>query len=581
MNRYNLIWIFVDGVRRYASSPEALKKGDDRGRLSAMDDFAAESVEFSNVVTSAPSTFQSLSAMATGMHSYHVNRNFADFIFDRSAFPSIGQTLREVGYHDYAFLMHKSSREILQSLFPMIPRRFWPKGLSHRQWWGNRDIFRAVKKTLTMGAVKPAFFFVDYNCRRDPDTSAIVNSTIGLFREAGYTSDNTIMILCSDHGYPDASKNIGPEFHKQSRLGHDVVLTDDNIMIPLFIQYPGCLSGTKIETTIATVDILPTILQILGKDIPLDVHGHSLLPLVAGDEESRHMMEGRFHRCDSRLSCQVGRGTVIRNGHYKYVYYHDDVRGRNEEFYDIRHDPWERTDLIGTQDSMVLKNLRTFRKQFWASEREAHAAQLSYLFKRFKYNYGEQIKGAKAILITDSCSPVFLEMLIKIVSKVNPDAIIYVLFVGEKPTRFDGQAVPIYAAVQGWHEMTPKAVRKLLAGKYFDVLLVPFNTSEGRDNASLIHALRAVKAPCRAFLDYNMSSFTRSISYEWRLFKAAWPFIKQEPFLCIQTFLFFLVKVVLRTRVITRLRTRIDGWLGRQPDYEALERKMHRTVSYD
>jgi hypothetical protein len=581
MNGYNLIWLFVDGVRRYPSSPEAIEKGDDRGRLRVMDDFASESVEFLNVVTSAPSTFQSLSAMASGMHSYHVNRNFDDFIFDNDAFPSIGKNLREDGYHDYAFLMHRSTRETLQSLFPMIPRRFWPNGLSHGRWWNNRDIFRAVEKTLTMGVENPAFFFVDYNCRRDPETSATVSSTINLFREAGYTRSNTTMILCSDHGYPDASKGMGPEFHKQNRLGHDAVLTDDNIMIPLLIQFPGCPSGAKVDTTIATIDIFPTILDILGKPVPRGVHGKSLLPLVNGDEKYRHMMTGRFHRCDSRLSCQVGRGTAIRNGHYKYVYYHDDVRGRNEEFYDICHDEWERTDLIGNEDPQVLQNLETFREQFRASEEEAHAAQLSYLFERFNHSYGEQIKGAGTVLITDSCSLLFLEMLVKIVRKVNAQAVISVLFVEGEPTELDGQVAPINADVRGWHELTPKAIRALLAGNSFDLLLVPYNTSERRDNASLTRALRVINAPCKAFLDYNMRSFTRSISYEWRLFNAAWPFIRHEPLLCMRTFLFFLVKVVLRTGMVTGLRSRIDRWTGRQPDFKALERKRETTTFSD
>jgi hypothetical protein len=581
MSQYNLIWIFVDGVRRYPSSPEAIEKGDDRGRLRVMDDFAKESVEFLNVVTSAPSTFQSLSAMASGMHSYHINRNFDDFVFDKSAFPSIGQTLCENGYHDYAFLMHPSTREVLQGLFPMIPRRYWPKGLSHAQWWSNREIFRAVEKTLSMGVENPAFFFVDYNCRRDPETTTIVSRTIERFREAGYISENSIMILCSDHGYPDASKDMGPEFHKRARLGHDAVLTDDNIMIPFFLQYPGCPANTKIETTVATIDIFPTIMEILGKATPPGLHGKSLIPLVNGHIEYRQMMEGRFHRCDSRLSCQIGRGTVIRNGRYKYVFYHDGSRGRNEEFFDIRHDEWECNDLIDSQKPHVLMNLNILRGEFLKSEQDAYAAQLNYLFKRFKDNYGEQIKGAEKILITDSCSALFLDILVKIIREVNEHAIISMLFIESEPNDLEGAVVPIDAKVSNWRELSPRTIRTLLAGKSFDILLVPFNTSERRDNTRLVHALKAVKAPCRAFLDYNMRCFTRSISYEWRLFKAAWPFIKHEPILCMRTFLLFLVKVVFRTRIVGWLRSRIDAWLGRVPDWKAFRDKRYTTASSD
>ena len=72
---YNVVWLFIDSVRRYYTD-------DDRSRFKFMDEFAKESVEFKNVVTSAPSTFMSVSAMMSGMPSYYINRNFDDFIFD-------------------------------------------------------------------------------------------------------------------------------------------------------------------------------------------------------------------------------------------------------------------------------------------------------------------------------------------------------------------------------------------------------------------------------------------------------------------------------------------------------------------
>ena len=147
-----------------------------------------------------------------------------------------------------------------------------------------------------------------------------VLNTIKKFRDLGYTKENTITVLCSDHGYPDPSKETGrPEFYKKSRLTHDVFLGDDNIMIPLIIQYPGCNEGKKIETTISSTDIFPTISEILNIDIPSGIHGKSLLPLINGDKDYKTMMESRFHRSDSRLSCQTGRGTALRNGRYKYI----------------------------------------------------------------------------------------------------------------------------------------------------------------------------------------------------------------------------------------------------------------------
>ena len=130
MKKYNIVWLFIDGFRTYYSD-------DDRSRLKFMDEFAKESVEFKNVVTSAPSTFMSLSAMMSGMPSYFINRNFDDFRFDKDRIPSLTTELSRNGYHNYSFLMHPQTRETMINIFPMVPRRYWAKGLTHRNWWSN------------------------------------------------------------------------------------------------------------------------------------------------------------------------------------------------------------------------------------------------------------------------------------------------------------------------------------------------------------------------------------------------------------------------------------------------------------
>nr|HRI48260.1 hypothetical protein [Ignavibacteriaceae bacterium] len=83
---YNILWLFIDGVRRYHTN-------DDRSKLKFMDKFAEESIEMKNVMTSAPSTFMSLSAMISGMPAYYINRNFGDFIFDKKLIPSLTNIL--------------------------------------------------------------------------------------------------------------------------------------------------------------------------------------------------------------------------------------------------------------------------------------------------------------------------------------------------------------------------------------------------------------------------------------------------------------------------------------------------------
>ncbi|MCK4752341.1 MAG: DUF4976 domain-containing protein, partial [Planctomycetes bacterium] len=537
----NVLWIFIDGVRRYHSSAEAIAAGDDRSRLDIMDEFSKESVEFLNTLTSAPSTFQSLSAMVSGMHSYYINRNFDDFIFDKENFPSITSVLSKIGFHRHCFLMHKDTREVLANVFPMIDRKYWPKGFSHQKWWSNDDINKAVGNVLTIGVEKPCFFLVDYNCRKDPQTSDKVKWAIERFRRAGFTKDNTITILCSDHGYPDSSKETGnPEFYKTHNLTHDTVLTDDNAMIPLLIQYPGCSHGEKIETTIGSIDIYPTVLELLGLDVPSEIHGKSLIPLVDGNVEYKKMMESRYHRCDSRLSFQSGRGTAIRNGSYKYIFYHDATRGKNEEFFDIENDPLEEKDLVNSQNKNIKKQLELFRNEYRDSENKAMDFQLNYLFRKFSAKHDKDVKNAKEILITDSCSPSFIEMIVRMIKKINTNTNIRVLFVEHNPETIKENVTAIYPRINSWAKIDAKTIASICKDIKFDILFAPYNTSEGRDNAHFAAIVKKIKANKKIYLDYNMEGFTKTVSYYWKRFKIKWLYIKYEPLfwvICIGRFL--------------------------------------------
>jgi len=61
-------------------------------------------------------------------------------------------------------------------------------------------------------------------------------------------------------GYPDPRTGFNKSTMRETR--HDMIVTDDNVRIPLFIKFPGCRPG-KVSDTVGTVDLLPTILGLL------------------------------------------------------------------------------------------------------------------------------------------------------------------------------------------------------------------------------------------------------------------------------------------------------------------------------
>ena len=312
----NIVWIFIDSVRRYYSD-------DDRSRLKVMDKFKKYSIEFKEVVTSAPSTVMSISAMMTGCHSFLLGTNYNDFRFDRNAFPTLSSLLKNNHWECNSVLMHPDIREKLTCL-DIYPRAKWPRNFTHGKWWSNSDVLNFLKNVLPKEEYKKnpnkKFWFVDYNCRKDRYISDKVEETLNLFYEYGYSHQNTIFILCSDHGYPDKSRGITPEILKKKNMTHDIFMTDDNIMIPFFISLPGFEKNISFNTQISTINIFPTILDYLDINLPNSniKYANSIIPLIK-NERTNFDIEP-YARCDARFLGQSQRVCCIRNKNHKLIY---------------------------------------------------------------------------------------------------------------------------------------------------------------------------------------------------------------------------------------------------------------------
>lgn len=527
MNKYNVLYIFVDSVRRYHSD------SDDRGKLDFMDEFAKEAIEFPNVVTSAPSTYMSISAMMSGMPSYYVNRNFSDFMFDKNAFPSLPQILETHGYNIYNFWMSQESRETMISLLPIVDRKHWPRNYKHRDWWNNKKINTLVENTLPkVDKKKPTFFFVNYNCRLDPETGDTVKECLKLFREHGYTEDNTITVLCSDHGYPDPSKETSnPSFYLLNNVGHDLVLTDDNIMIPFSIQIPNYEKGVRVDTTISSIDIFPTILDILGIEKDNRILGKSFLNYIA----KPNSINPKFHRTDSRLAFQKGRGTAIRNDKYKYIYYHDNFfEDLTEEFFDLINDPMENTNLIDSSNPEIQEQIAIFRQEFTKSENDAMSFQIDFLFTKLNEHYKTKIKESKNLLIIGSARPLFINLITQLIKKINATATLHVLDIESEKAAY--KHLDNIIPCNDLNVLTQNEINTIVKNENIDLIFIPINTNEKRDNKKLYALFQQISCET-LFIDYNMEKVSRTfLGHHIRKFIQVFPLIKYEPLSLVKYF---------------------------------------------
>lgn len=366
----NVILIITDGIRNYHSD-------DIQSKLAYMDEFGKYSVEFENVICTAPSSAMSLSAMFTSIPAYYLNKTFSEFTYKNKEIPSLNNILEKDGYRFYGISCTDSGRFVFREIINPVPKKYW-NGLDKKADWNDEEMLKIVEM-LIPDLKNPFVLTLHYHYTSIKKMSETVKKTMEMLKDAGLW-ESSIIVLTSDHGYPDSSI---PR-REIDRRGHDLVMSDDNICVPFYIRYPGSPCGKKISDVISHLDFAPTVLDILGKRYDFQTfHGKSIRGLIEGKHKK---MGGMLVRIDNRYIKQPGRITAIRGNKYKYLYYHDkpSLLPEGGSFYDMEKDPKEQEDIIKTKDKKYVKIIKEYRDFFRKSEMEAIDFHKKYLKeKRF------------------------------------------------------------------------------------------------------------------------------------------------------------------------------------------------------
>ncbi len=146
------------------------------------------------------------------------------------------------------------------------------------------------------------------------------------YLEASGSLDHTIVVVVGDHG-----ESLGEHREQQ----HGFFVYDAAVQIPLIVVGPGVPVRT-VNEQVRIVDVMPTILDLVGADVPAEVQGTSLMPLARGERlELLGFSETwypRYHYGWSEL-------TAVRDGRYKFI------AAPRRELYDTQTDPGELRDL--------------------------------------------------------------------------------------------------------------------------------------------------------------------------------------------------------------------------------------------
>ena len=374
----NVIFIMVDTLRADHTSLH----GYHRPTTPFLEELAAESVVFDHARAQAACTFPSVNSILTSRYAFDFYRSKDGFMGIPEAYPSLAELLKR---HDFATAAVSASPVVRATPSNHNPSGGFERGFDtfdEQCFWKHADCVNDRALETLSGLREPFFLYLHYmephslyqppasHRRRfagpyegldfiaagapEPlaemiyndgptidftagDIQHLVNlyddeilyfdtmlrALIDRLRGSGVL-DRSLLIVTSDHG---------EEFLEHGHVKHCRGVWNTLTHVPLLIRYPGSSGGSRITSAVQAIDLVPTILDVLGLPADgADFEGSSLNPLVAaGDQPVRFAFsdQTRWRSADD------GRHHLI-------------LDGATGEFtlFDMKTDPLEMDDLF-------------------------------------------------------------------------------------------------------------------------------------------------------------------------------------------------------------------------------------------
>jgi len=102
-----------------------------------------------------------------------------------------------------------------------------------------------------------------------------VGTILGTLAECGL-DDDTIVVYTSDHG----------DMMGSHRLLAKCVQFEEALKVPLIVRLPGQTAPRRVSGPVSQIDLVPTLLELMGVDAPGHLQGESIAPLVRGEASS-------------------------------------------------------------------------------------------------------------------------------------------------------------------------------------------------------------------------------------------------------------------------------------------------------
>jgi choline-sulfatase len=146
-------------------------------------------------------------------------------------------------------------------------------------------------------------------------------------------ANNTIVVLWSDHGW-----HLGEKGHWHKRT-----LWEEATRVPCIVAAPGVGSpGQRCAAPASLIDLFPTLVELCPLSAVDGLDGISLVPWLR---------DPSLERKQPAVIIEETGHIAVRTARYRYIRY----KQGEEELYDHRNDPGERTNLAGRAGHAALK----------------------------------------------------------------------------------------------------------------------------------------------------------------------------------------------------------------------------------
>ena len=152
--------------------------------------------------------------------------------------------------------------------------------------------------------------------------------------------ENTVIIYTSDQGF-----YMGEHGWFDKRF-----MYEESFSTPLVMRLPSKFKRKgEIKEMVQNIDFAPTMLALAGTEIPSDIQGISLLPLLTSEKSPANWRKSLYyHYYEYPGEHAVKRHYGVRTERYKLIHFYNDID--SWELYDLQNDIHEMNNLYGNPE---------------------------------------------------------------------------------------------------------------------------------------------------------------------------------------------------------------------------------------